>query len=98
MGEVVQLRPNAADAMWSGWVRCVCHLAGADDRADQYLARGTSRARIVAELRTLNPSLRQGEQALAYLHSMQGPAGTARAALPLHPEPHGLRRRPSPRK
>ncbi|RYB05725.1 hypothetical protein [Lichenibacterium ramalinae] len=99
MGEVVSLnRPDAVDPRFAEWVRTLCFFAGEPDRADGYLARGTSCARIVAELRTAMAGRRGREGEAAYLAQLRGPHRPQRHALPIHPQPHGFRRRPNPRK
>lgn len=94
MGEVVPLHPQSVSAVWRAWVACLCWLAGQPERADDFLARGFTRARIVRDLRIGAPGLRQGEYAATYLAEMRGPAGAARRSRPIHPQPHGTRRRP----
>ncbi len=94
MANVIELHPEPVSSAWRAWVWTLCFLAGQPDRADDFIARGASRTRIALDLWIAAPALRQGDSATAYLDALRGPAGIARRTLPIHPGPHGTRRRP----
>lgn len=94
MGEVVALRPlDPAEQRWRDEVTLVCDLAGFPELAAAHLARGTTRARFYFDLMARRPDIRSAETSAIYLARLCGRAGTARHALPLHPQPHGTRPR-----
>lgn len=78
MGEVVPLRPAPADPEHEEWVRTLCFLAGHSERADDYHSRGTPRARIIADLRTLMFGRRSPIGNESYMAGLMGPAGQER--------------------
>ena len=98
MGEVVPLRQtDPAEQRWRDEVAFVCDLAGLPELAATYLARGTTRSRFYFDLLSRRPDIRSEETSAIYLSRLRGRAGTARGPLPIHPQPHGFRRRPNPR-
>jgi hypothetical protein len=95
MGEVIPLRPDPAGEAHAEEVRRLCWLARIPDQADTYIRRRTAIADVMSDCILAVFGRRLPHDAARHMAQLTGRSGTARHGLPLHPEPHGFRRRPS---
>ncbi len=95
MGDVVSFRrPNRAGDAYVAEVRELCWLARIPDAAERYIRRRTPIPDVLSDCIVAVFGKRLPRDAARYMANLTGRAGNARHALPLHPGPYGIRRRP----